>query len=281
MDQTGERFMPQMKGVIVSEHLSRYFFVVNQINLIGKTVVDLASGEGYGSEILSRYALKVIGVDISSEAIEHANANYRKKNLDFRVGDACSIPLEDNYADIFVSFETIEHHDGHPEMLAEIKRVLKPEGVLIISSPDKKHYSDIPGYNNPYHVKELYYEEFKTLLKKNFKSNFFYLQNNFSGSLIVPDDDKSNNCRTQFVSSELLAPTYFEPLYNIAVSTDNPDIKLNRFDLFLGNYRVLTDEDILQAQQEIRRSVEYKIGKKILKNIGFLRKFLEKKIAIK
>lgn len=281
MELTGERFLPEMKGVIENEHFSRYFFVVNQIDLSAKIVVDLASGEGYGSHILSQYAEKVIGIDLSSEAIDHAKASYQKENLDFRVGDACNIPLKDNFADVFVSFETIEHHDRHLEMVAEIKRVLKPDGVLIISSPDKKHYSDITGYKNQYHIKELYYEEFKLLLKKFFNNNFFFLQNNFSGSLIIPDDNLINNFKTQFISSEQLANTHFEPLYNIAISTDNNGFKLLRFNLFFGNYRVLTDEDIFLAEQEILRSAEHKLGRKILKRIGFLRKFLEKKSLIK
>lgn len=174
MELTGERFIPLMKGVIEYEHFSRYFFVVNQIELKDKIVVDLASGEGYGTEILSRYAKSVVGIDISSEAIEHAKNRYQKSNLQYFEGDACKIPIDDNFADVFVSFETIEHHNKHDEMLMEIKRILKPNGILFISSPDKKHYTDIPKYNNIYHIKELYYEEFKNLLTKYFRNNFFF-----------------------------------------------------------------------------------------------------------
>ena len=55
-------------------------------------------------------------------------------------------------------------------MIAEIARVLKPQGTLILSSPDKKEYSDIPHYTNPYHVKELYYEELLNLLSGHFQN---------------------------------------------------------------------------------------------------------------
>ncbi len=95
MQLTGERFIPLMKGVIEYEHLSRYYFVVNQIDLKDKIVVDLASGEVYGTEILSRYAKSVIGIDISSEAIEHAKNRYQKSNLQYFEVDACKIPLND------------------------------------------------------------------------------------------------------------------------------------------------------------------------------------------
>jgi len=65
------------------------------------------------------------------------------------------------HCDLVVSFETIEHHDEHEQMLAEVKRVLKPDGMAIISSPDKAIYTDKPEYHNSFHVKELYREEFE------------------------------------------------------------------------------------------------------------------------
>ena len=70
--------------------------------------------------------------------------------------------------DLVVSFETIEHHDRHLEMVKEIRRILRPDGVLIISSPDKHEYSDVPGFKNEYHVKELYLSEFTDLLASHF-----------------------------------------------------------------------------------------------------------------
>ena len=273
MDPTGERYLPQMRGVIEYEHLNRYFFVIQQVDLKGKTVVDLASGEGYGSEILSRVADKVIGIDISIEAVEHAKRNYKRENLQFVEGDACNIPLKDNFADVFVSFETIEHHDRHSEMLAEIKRVLKPDGVLIISSPDKKYYTDIPGYKNIYHVKELYYEEFKHLISDFFKNNYFFLQNNFSGSVITADYPFKTEALQTMINTDGNVMN-FVPLYNLSISTDSSDFMpvFNQF--HFGNHQLLTEEDVFQAQQKIRRTDEYRLGKKILKRLKFIRKFL-------
>lgn len=274
MELTGERYHPRMKGIIELEHLSRYYFVVNQFDLRDKIVVDLASGEGYGSEILSRFAEKVYGFDISAEAIEHANKQYKKNNLNFAIADACNIPLEDKSIDIFVSFETIEHHDRHQEMLSEIKRVIKPDGVLIISSPDKKNYTDNTGYVNQYHVKELYYDEFKELLYENFKYNYFFLQNNFSGSMIIADFEEKKNCNSKIISSDELIPTPFKPLYNLAISSDNSEINIQLKNMAFGNFSVLTQEDIIQAQYEMQRTAEYKLGRKILKRIKFLRNYL-------
>jgi ubiquinone/menaquinone biosynthesis C-methylase UbiE len=274
MELTGERFLPQQQGVIAYEHLSRYLFVVHQLNLNDKKVVDLASGEGYGSEILSRYASHVTGIDINYDVVKHANNTYKKENLEFIVGSASEIPLPDNFADVFVSFETIEHHSKHNEMISEIKRVLKPNGILFISSPDKRNYTENTGYINQYHVKELYYEEFKELLNKNFLRNYFFIQNNFSGSIILADFKKENIIETTVVSSKQLDTTIFNPLYNLSISTDNPDFQLKMKDMIFGEFNVLTQEDIFLAQQEIRRTAEYKLGRKILKRLSFLKKYL-------
>ncbi len=178
-----------------------------------------------------------------------------------------------NFADVFVSFETIEHHSKHDEMLMEIKRLLKPNGILIISSPDKKHYTDIPKYNNIYHIKELYYEEFKNLLTKYFRNNFFFLQNNLSGSVIIADFEDNRNDEQLFIDTNG-NKNAFVPLYNIAISTDFTDFSPVLSQVNCINYQLFTEEEVFQAQQEIRRTDEYRLGRKILKRLKFLRKFL-------
>jgi 2-polyprenyl-3-methyl-5-hydroxy-6-metoxy-1,4-benzoquinol methylase len=64
-----------------------------------------------------------------------------------------------------VSFETLEHHDKHDEMFLEIKRILRPGGLLLMSTPEKLFYTDLPNVQNEFHVKELYLEEFRDLGK--------------------------------------------------------------------------------------------------------------------
>lgn len=184
MKFTGERFVPTESGEIRHEHMHRYSWCLELAR--GCDVLDIASGEGYGSNLLADTAKSIVGVDISEEAIAHAREAYREKNnLRFEVGDAASIPLPDNSVDLVVSFETIEHHDKHVEMMAEIDRVLRPNGRLVMSSPNKAVYSDKAGHHNEFHVKELYFDEFDQLLRKRFSSVRYFGQRMAVGSALA------------------------------------------------------------------------------------------------
>src|SRR5689334_23550842 len=104
---TGERYTPDVGDQVQHEHLHRYLFALGYC--VGRRVVDVACGEGYGAAFLGSFAAEVVGVDKSAEAIEHALNAYPSGNVDFHVADAASVPVEDGYADVVVSFETIEH----------------------------------------------------------------------------------------------------------------------------------------------------------------------------
>ena len=184
LEFTGERFIPdRIFGDIQLEHFHRYLLASQLVD--GKVVLDIACGDGYGSAILAKHANKVIGVDIAEEAVNSAKLKHQAENLEFSKGSCSAIPMGDASVDIVVSFETIEHHDEHEQMMMEIKRVLKKDGVLIISSPDKFEYSDKPKYKNKFHVKELYRHEFLDLLSRYFKYYDLYSQKISFGSLIL------------------------------------------------------------------------------------------------
>jgi len=135
LEWTGERYIPGIQGDVAVEHLHRYALARELVH--GKDVLDIACGEGYGSNLLIETAQSVIGVDAAEDAIAHARQTYVRSGLQFEVGRCDAIPLKSNSVDVVVSFETIEHHDRHDEMMAEISRVLRADGVLIVSSPDK------------------------------------------------------------------------------------------------------------------------------------------------
>jgi SAM-dependent methyltransferase/glycosyltransferase involved in cell wall biosynthesis len=219
LEWTGERYLPEIQGDVALEHLHRYAMAKELVR--GKTVLDLASGEGYGSSILAQAAGYVYGVDLSREAIEHAAQKYAAPNLEFLIGDCAEVPLADHSVDMVVSFETIEHHDRHEEMMREIKRVLRPGGWLVISNPEKYEYSIAPGYNNPYHVKELFRHQFADLIAGHFKHVAFYGQRVLYGSAILPEDDYGPlSCYIRKGFEQGPSASIPKPLYLIALASD-------------------------------------------------------------
>lgn len=219
LEFTGERYVPEVHGNIEIEHLHRYLQACEIA--FGKVVLDIASGEGYGSAMLAERARKVIGVDISVDAVEHARKRYGKANLEYMVGSCADIPLPDASVDMVVSFETIEHHDQHDKMMQEIKRVLRPTGILLISSPDKYHYSVEPGYSNPFHVKELYQQEFKQLLGRHFKNAAYFGQRIIYGSCVFAESLLTQPS-SYWQENEAInkAPGLVKPVYWIALASD-------------------------------------------------------------
>ena len=154
-----ERFMPGTEGEIWYEHWHRYHFVLPLA--AGKSVLDVASGEGYGSALMASVARSVVGIDASEEAVKRARRRYGEvATLEYRHGTCEAIPLPDASIELVVSFETLEHIAKPENLAAEAARVVAPDGLFIVSTPNKEIYSDRVGYRNPFHLKELYRDEF-------------------------------------------------------------------------------------------------------------------------
>jgi len=174
MRYTGERLIIGDKECdedsdIYQEHIERYKFAAE---FVQGRVLDIACGSGYGSKMLADRAEEVWGGDISEEAIKIAKEKYSGENVHFRLMDASELPFDNNYFDLVVSFETIEHLKDSEKFVAEIKRVLKPGGRLILSTPDKRVTKKL-GVENKFHVKEFGKKELADILKNDFKLEFF------------------------------------------------------------------------------------------------------------
>lgn len=208
-----------MFGIIEMEHLSRYLLACELTR--GLKVLDIACGEGYGSYMLAHSATEVIGVDLSADTVSLASSKYNRPNLVFKQGDACHISLVSASLDAVISFETIEHHDKHVEMLLEIKRVLKPGGFLLISSPDKKVVTDETGVHNPYHIKELYKNEFQSLMTDNFNNCKFANQRVLQGALITWDNENTILCSTSNDGESTLYGSLPNAPYVICIASDS------------------------------------------------------------
>jgi len=189
LEFTGERYVPGTAGEIAHEHWHRYAFARGLVR--GKRVLDVACGEGYGSALLGSAAAEVTGVDIDAATLAHARAAYAdRRNVRFVEGSAAAPPLPDACVDAVVSFETIEHLDApdQPAMLAEFARVLTPDGIVVLSSPNRPEYSDARRYVNPFHRHELDRDELAHLLAPHFPAQRWHRQRRFLGSALWAED---------------------------------------------------------------------------------------------
>lgn len=221
LDSTGERFVPEtMSGKIVLEHMQRYFAVRDIIK--GQKVLDAACGAGYGTAYMSGFADSIIGIDVSNEAIEYDRKKYgHLPNVQFIKASITDLPLPDDSIDVVVSFETIEHVDeaSQNQFMKEIKRVLKTDGILIMSTPDKKYYSDRDMFKNEFHIKEFYFAEYRAFLEANFRyvGLFSQVVDDFYAGLIKRRNDKKDyqiNVIDNVYKNEAFP-------YLIAVASDN------------------------------------------------------------
>jgi SAM-dependent methyltransferase len=146
-------------------HEARYRFALPYC--AGREVLDAACGVGYGSALLATEARRVVGVDLSAEAIEHARSRYGAGNLEFRMCDVVSLDLQDASFDAVCSFETIEHLPDPNAFLGHVARVLREDGVFIGSTPQVAQTNTSP--DNPFHTVEYDRGDFEKLLGIHFQ----------------------------------------------------------------------------------------------------------------
>lgn len=188
---TGERMVPaHHKGQLVyGEHIVRYEAVLPIVQ--NKVVLDIACGSGYGTQTIAQTAKKVYGVDVDQDAIAYAQANYAQANTEFILGSAIDIPLADNSVDVVVSFETLEHIDDYRKFMAEIKRVLKNDGLLVLSTPNDKEFPE----GAHFHIHEFEEAELRSLVKESFANVKEYFQATWIYNALVTKQQMSTETR--------------------------------------------------------------------------------------
>jgi ubiquinone/menaquinone biosynthesis C-methylase UbiE len=169
---TGERVIPgNTPENIFRESQMRYAFAAGFVK--GRTVVDVACGTGIGTNyLLNAGAAACYGFDVDTQSISYAKSQYGA--CEFAVCDAHRLRLADMSVDIVVSFETIEHLTHPPAFLLECQRVLRPNGILICSTPDRNVFRWVPP--NPFHLSEMRPDEFLALVKTMFTGCSLYGQ---------------------------------------------------------------------------------------------------------
>lgn len=184
IDNDGERMVPEFHrpSLMYAEHVTRYLAASEAVR--GKRVLDIASGSGYGSQILAGSAAHVVGVDVNPRAVAYAADRYGQPNLEFRLGNAESIPLDDASVDVVVTFETIEHVEDYRQFVAEIDRVLAPGGIALISTPNDLEFVE----GNHFHLHEFVYDELIELVSPRFPFVRPYFQATWQAVAVASQD---------------------------------------------------------------------------------------------
>jgi 2-polyprenyl-3-methyl-5-hydroxy-6-metoxy-1,4-benzoquinol methylase len=169
LELTGERTLPDVpvENYWFQRHLAVYEWIGARV--VGLRVIDMACGEGYGSEVLSRSAESVVGVDANPEAHEHARLRYRRQNLRFERGMVEAFGGPEAY-DAVVFLQTIEHVPDPAGVLEHFGSILAPGGVAYISTPNVLTLAP-PGQaksGNPWHIREYRADKFAGLCRSVF-----------------------------------------------------------------------------------------------------------------
>jgi SAM-dependent methyltransferase len=160
---TGERTIP---GLDVENYWFRRHEVVYQQlapRCAGLEVLEAGCGEGYGADLISRVARRVIALDYDKTTVAHVRARYPR--VEVMHGNLAELPLADASVDVVVNFQVIEHLWDQTQFVRECARVLRPSGLLMVSTPNRITFS--PGRDtpiNPFHTRELNADELTRLL---------------------------------------------------------------------------------------------------------------------
>jgi SAM-dependent methyltransferase len=161
---TGERTIP---GLAEENYWFRRHEVVYQRlsdRCAGLDVLEAGCGEGYGADLIADVARRVVALDYDEATVTHVRARYPR--VDVRHGNLAQLPLPDGSVDVVVNFQVIEHLWDQPQFVAECLRVLRPSGLLLMSTPNRITFT--PGRDtpiNPFHTRELNAGELTELLE--------------------------------------------------------------------------------------------------------------------
>jgi SAM-dependent methyltransferase len=169
LELTGERTLPDVpaENYWFRRHLAVYEWIAERC--AGMDVVDMACGEGYGTDVLARRAARVTGVDANPDAFEHARLKYTRPGVRF-VRDMVEMYSEP--CDAVVFLQTIEHVQDPKAVLGHLRSMLRPRGTAYVSTPNVLTLAP-PGEErsgNPWHVREYRAGEYRELCESRFES---------------------------------------------------------------------------------------------------------------
>ncbi|MBX4197084.1 class I SAM-dependent methyltransferase [Candidatus Saccharibacteria bacterium] len=244
----GERMVPELhKGTLLyAEHMTRYLMADPVIR--NKAVLDIACGSGYGTHLMAKSAKKVYGVDLDKPTIDYANQYFSAPNIEYKLGDGINIPIDNSEIDVVITFETIEHIKNYKKFMTEIKRVLKPGGIAIISTPNTEEFTK----GNEFHEHEFKQNELLDLSKEYFQYVKPYYQATWAYAQISDEAFIKKEGSANVLVHNLMPLKPNKYLYFYFVCSDEP-IKQNLQPLggLGGHYSARELDEIFKHYQKI------------------------------
>lgn len=193
--------------------LAGYRFAQRYIE--GKSVAVICLEDvGYEANLLAGVAESVEGLTSSPEAVEQAQAFYPAPNTRYERANLPELPYSGEHFDVVVAFEVIETLDYPHDLISEAKRVLKKDGVLLLSTPNKQVYSNQRNHADPEHRREMYVPELREMLERSFEQVELYRQTAVAGALIFKDSANLSGGSIESARSSISEP---------AISEDSPE----------------------------------------------------------
>lgn len=248
LEFTGERVIPNHPEIkhLYQEHVIRYMFASQFTK--SKVVLDAGCGTGYGSFLLHEGgAKKVVGIDNAKDAIDYCNYNYKAKNLEFNLDDCTKCHLANLSFDVVVSFEVIEHLKMPDSFLSEVKRILKKNGIFVVSTPNKLTYLE----DNQFHVTEYTEEEFRVMLGKYFSYVEIFYQS-YPPALAIYKGGPNEGIEEIDIPDLGIHNNYDSALYFVALCYDKMPANSSS-KLYLFNNKTLLQEEYPTLKKLIRK----------------------------
>jgi len=258
---TGERVIPgQVDPDLWAEHVSRYAFAVRWAS--GARVLDLGCGAGYGTAELAGRARSAIGIDLAPAAVSHSKSAYPLPNISFVPASVTAVPFRAGSFDLITAFEVIEHLDDWRALLSEGRRLLRPNGIFLVSTPNKEYYTDSRGASgpNPFHTHEFEFDEFRSVLGEFFPHCTILVQNHVEAFAFYEQSGSSSISGTSSIEGRMdgVRGTPQEAHFFLAVCSLEEKPQMPNFLFVHQGSNVLREREkhIESLQRELREARE-------------------------
>jgi SAM-dependent methyltransferase len=261
--ESPERFDPSASSALLvdAEHRGRYWAIAELAR--GRDVLDAGSGTGYGARILADAgARSVTGIDVDDEAVAASRAatDGRAKIVQ---GDIHALPFDTASFDLVVCLEVIEHVSDQDGALAEIARVLRDDGIAVVSSPNRDVYT--PG--NPHHVHEYTPDELEAALRPLFSSVRLYRQHAWLAAGVLSEQSASEATQERSLPVRLVEPLHpGEETYTIALASKGDAARLGEGIVLARAFEVRWWHDQVVERDralEVARQREFELGSRL------------------